>query len=134
MERLGSPKAWLAIVAGAILALGPELFLGFALAFSPGWANCWPLGLTVHTVWAAGMSVVFFLLLMTAAVGSGAVFGAVCCDFGVSRRRVLVAYIAWLACSLVLALLLCCWGFSGVYASALEMWPGGYHPGGVNPC
>jgi hypothetical protein len=68
------------------------------------------------------------------AIGVGAAGGAGCCYLGVGRRRLQVAYIAWLTCSLALVLLASGWFYKGVYASALEMWPGGYHPGGVNPC
>ena len=68
---------WLIIVVGAVVSLGGEAFLGFTLAFAPGWANDWPLGLTIYSVWSTGMSVMCFLLLMTAAIAMGAIVGAV---------------------------------------------------------
>ena len=120
--------AWFAIARRWFLALAVEMGFGFPLAFSPGWANGWPFGLTVYSVWAAGMSILFSVLLVTAAAGVGAVAGAACCAFGVGRRRGWAAYKSWLACSSTLALVGGLWAFGQVCASALEMWPNGYNP------
>jgi hypothetical protein len=121
-------KVWLAIAGRSLLALAGEVVISFPFAFNPGWANGWPLGLTIYSVWPAGMSFVFFLLLLTTAVGMGAVIGAACSYFGVDQRRGRSIFVVWLACSFVLAFLASLWAFREIQASTLEMWPNGYNP------
>lgn len=123
-----APKAWLAIAGWSLLVLEGEGFLGLVLAFSPGWANGWPFRLTIHPVWSTGMSVLLFLLLVTAGVGIGAVACAGCQRFGIGPRRARVLYMIWLACSAILAALASHWAFGVIHASTREMWPDGYNP------
>ncbi len=123
-----APKAWLEIAGWSLLALASEVFVSFGFAFNPGWANAWPFGFTIYNVWSTGMSIVFFLLLVTAAVGTGAVTGAVCSHFGVGLRHGRAVFAGWLVCSCVLALMASIWAFREIYASTLEMWPNGYNP------
>ena len=121
------------MIAGcSLMALGVEAFVGFGFAFNPGWANGWPLGFTIYSVWSAGMSFLFFLLLSTTAVGMGAATMAACSYFGIGHRHGRAAYAVWLACSFVLALVASLWVFSEIYATTLEMWPNGYNPGGLS--
>jgi len=121
-----SPKVWLAVAGCSFLALAGELFVGCGFAFNPGWANGWPFGLTIHSVWSAGMSFLLFLILMTAAAGIGAIVGATYSCFGVGFRHGRAVYVGWLVCCCVLALAASLWAFREIYASTLEMWPNGY--------
>jgi hypothetical protein len=123
-----SPKGWLAVARWSLLALAGELFFGFGLAFNPGWANGWPFGLTIHSVFSAGMSLLLFLILVTAAALIGAIVGAACSYFGAGLRRGRAVYAGWLVCCCVLALVASLWAFREIYASTLEMWPNGYNP------
>jgi hypothetical protein len=123
-----APKAWLSIARWSLLALAGELCAGFGLGFNPGWANRWPFGLTIYSVWSAAMSAVFCLLLITAAAGIGALAGAACSYFDVGLHHGRVVYAGWLACCGALALVAGLWAFREVYASTCEMWPNGYHP------
>ncbi len=113
----------------SVIALAAETFVGFALAFSPGWANDWPFDLTIHTVWSTGMSILFFLLLTTSAAGAGAATMAICSHFGLGNRFNWAAFAVWLACSFVLAMVATLWAFEGIYESTGEMWPNGYNSG-----
>jgi hypothetical protein len=65
-------KNWSVIASWSLVALGFELFIGFALSFNPGWANGWPSGMPIDVVWSIGLSVIFLVLLMTVAIGVGA--------------------------------------------------------------
>jgi len=123
-----NPKEWMEIAGGSFVTLGGLMFFGFWLAFTPGWANGWPLGLSIHHVWPAGMSVLLFLLLMMAAATVGAVVGAVCSRWGVGLRRGRAIYAGWLVGSGVVALVASFWAFRVNHAAALEMWPNGYNP------
>ncbi len=121
-------KVWLAIARWSLMVFGGEVFFGFGLAFNPGWANGWPFGLTIDSVWSTGMSFLFFLMLMTAAIGLGAIAGATCARFGVGLRRGRAVYAAWLVCFGVLASVASLWAFKVIRASMLEMWPNGSNP------
>ncbi len=123
-----SPKSWLTIFGWSLLALGAEIFFGFGFAFSPGWAEGWPFGLSIYSVWSAGMSFVFFLVLMTASVGIGAMTGAACSNYGVGLRCGRVVYAGWLMYSCFMALWVALWAFREIFASSLLMWPTGYNP------
>lgn len=123
-----SPNAWRTIVFGSSLTLACEVFFGFGFAFNPGWANDWPFGLTIHTVWPAGLSLLFFLLVITAAVDLGAIVGATCSQSGIGLRRGWAAFTAWLIGSGIVALLACVWVLKGLSAQALAEWPNGYGP------
>jgi hypothetical protein len=122
-----TPRNWLAIAGKSLAALPIVAFFGFPLAFSPGWANGWPFGLTIYSVWSAGMSVLYFLLLMTGGVGLGALVCAGWSYFG-GPRSSKVVYAGWLVCCCVLATLLSLRTFGEIYASTLKMWPNGYNP------
>jgi hypothetical protein len=124
-----SCKAWGWIFLGACLACVGEIWFGFGLWFAPGWANGWPGGLSIHTVWSGGMAALLFLMLLTLAVGAGAVIGSLCTTSERVPRRGLLLYAAWLAAGAALALMLSCWAFKAIYASTLAMWPNGYNPG-----
>ncbi|MFO0956299.1 MAG: hypothetical protein U0800_02400 [Isosphaeraceae bacterium] len=130
---MNGSKAWLVAAAAAFVAIWLESSIGFGLAFSPGWANGWPGGLSVHTVWAAGMSLLLGLVLMTIAVGVGAAVAAACSRRGLERRGLLLAFLAWLLLAAALAWPATSWAYGRIHASAVEMWPGGYYPGGVPP-
>jgi|GEM_PF-5584778 len=123
-----SPGVWHTIVLGSSSALACEAFFGFGLAFNPGWANGWPFGLTIHMVWPAGMSLLFFLLAMTAAVDLGAIVGATCSRNGVGLHRGRAAFITWLIGSGVVAMFASVWILKVISAQALEEWPNGYGP------
>ena len=123
-----APRAWLAMARWSLLALVGEVFFGFGFAFNPGWANGWPFGLTIYTVWSTGMSVLFSLLVITAAAGVGAIAGAACSYLGAGLRHGRTVYAAWLACSGALALVAGFWAFGQVYDSTWKMWPNGYNP------
>ncbi len=122
------PKDWLTIAGRSLAVLAGLLFFGFGLAFNPGWANSWPFGLPIYSVWSAGMSILFLLLFMTVAAGLGAVAGVVCSSFGVGLRRGRAIYAGWLAGSCALAVFASLWAFRRLYATSLEMWPNGYNP------
>ncbi len=123
-----APNRWLTIAEWSLCALACEVGFGFSLGFNPGWANGWPLGLTINSIWSVSMSVLFFLLLMTAAVGLGAIIGAACSHYSVGLRHGGAVYTTWLVCACFLALLASHLAFREVYASTLEMWPNGYNP------
>ena len=72
-----APKAWLSIARQSLLVLAVEICAGFGLGFNPGWANGWPFGLTIYSVWSTAMGALFCLLVLTVAVGVGAIAGAV---------------------------------------------------------
>lgn len=119
---------WLRIAVCSLLAIGGEAFLSFGLAFSPGWANGWPNGLSIHSVWSTGMTILFVLFLCTAAVGLGAILCAGLARSGVSLLRCRASYLGWLVASGVFAWWAGHWAYDVVYASTLTMWPNGYNP------
>lgn len=126
MDHRPDSGRWLIALGGAVAALWLEGAVGFGLAFSPGWANGWPGGLSVHVVWAAGMSLLVGLVAWTLAVALGLAIAAIGSRRGLNRRVVLVGLLAWLVLAMVPAWLAGAWAYGRVYASALEMWPGGY--------
>lgn len=123
---------WNTIALGALVAFACEASFGFALWFAPGWANGWPLGLTIHTVWSTGMVVLLFLLSLTSAVSVGAAIGSVCARSEVGRRWDRPVFAAWLAVVAVAAFVLAYRAFPLIYSTTLEMWPNGYNPGRLN--
>jgi hypothetical protein len=123
-----TPRNWLEIGGISLLALLIEAFTVFGLAFNPGWANGWPFGLTIDSVWSAGLSFWFFMILMTVAVGLGALSLAACTHFGFAHQHGRWIYACWLACCCVLALLVSLLVFREVQEGARELWPNGYHP------
>ena len=123
-----SVQSWLLIAGWSFAAFGCGIFIGIPLVFSPGWANGWPFGLTIYTVWSVGMACEFCLLSITAAVGGGAIAGALGSHYGIGLRYGRAVYAGWL----VFACLFVAWAargaFNEIYASTLEMWPNGYNP------
>jgi hypothetical protein len=97
-------------------------FQGIGLWFQPGWANGWP-GLSKHDVWAAGMTVLVWLL---AVCGGAAVFVLIGGILQAAMRR---DYAGWTAFALLMvAWLLICTNavicrFSGVRATIAHEWP-----------
>ncbi len=107
-------------------ALAAELVIGFPFAFSPGWANGWPGGLTIHRVWSAGMTISLFVMMMTVGTGAGATITYLLCLLPPARRRSASLFRAWLILWTGLTALVCTMAYRDAYASALEMWPNGY--------
>jgi hypothetical protein len=112
----------------SLIALGAESFLGFGLGFAPGWANGWPGGLTIYRVWSAGMTTILFAILVTGAIGIGALVGILLGRTATPRRYAGMAFGIWLCACISLAVPTCYWFYCETYASALEMWPAGYNP------
>jgi hypothetical protein len=123
-----SRTAWNTILLGSLGTGVLECGLGFSLFFAPGWANGWPGGLSIHTVWSSVMTAFLLLFLMTLAVGVGAAVGSLCAWRGVGTRYGPWLYAAWLVASAAAALTLSCRIYKDIYASTLDMWPGGYPP------
>ncbi len=119
---------WLKIAVCSLLVMGAEVYLGFGLAFNPGWANGWPNGLSIHSVWSTGMTILFLLFLFTTAVGLGAILCAGLARSGVSLWKCRAIYLGWLVASGVLAWWADHWVYGEVYASTLTMWQNGYNP------
>lgn len=117
---------WLAL--GSLIALGPELFFGFGLGFAPGWANGWPGGLTIDRVWSAGMTTILFMILVTGAMGLGALLSLLMSRLATARRYAGTFFGIWLIAWTSLAILTCFSFYRAIRASALEMWPNGYNP------
>jgi hypothetical protein len=79
-------------IAGLAAAAIPcELFVGFGLWFSPGWANGWP-GLRTQLVVAAGLSAHAAVVLLTIFVGIWALYAA---GSELSTDRLRSATVAW---------------------------------------
>ena len=91
-----------------------------------GWANGWPLGLTLHVIWSAGIASLVFLMLLTLAIGLGALVGLVCSWCGIGLRSGRLSFVAWIAVTAVLALIASLYVYKEAHTSALEMWPNGY--------
>ena len=80
---------------GAAFLLFVENVLGWFIFFSPGWANGLPFGLSFQTALSVGMAVQILIMLMTAAVGFGAIAALVCTLLGVGWERVGRDYRIW---------------------------------------
>ncbi len=72
-----------------------ENLVGWALFFSPGWANGWPFGLSFHTVASIGIIVYILLELTTAAAGVGAIVGLICILLRVEEKYESLVYRNW---------------------------------------
>ncbi|TXT17923.1 MAG: hypothetical protein FD138_4507 [Planctomycetota bacterium] len=118
-----SLKTWNEVTHGAIVAFASEAWVGSYLWFAPGWANGWPGGLTIHTVWSTGMAGLLFLLTLTLAVGVGAAVGSLCNRSEVGYRWGQRIFAAWLVAATILAFAMSYVAFAKIYASTLEMWP-----------
>jgi hypothetical protein len=114
----------------AFCALGAELILEFPFWFSPGWANGWPGGFTIHRVWSAGMTADLCIMMMTAGIGIGASIVRLLCLVPPARRWVGSIFFVWLVLWTVLTALIDTVAYREIYASTLEMWPNGYPDGG----
>ena len=102
-----------------------EAYCGFSLCFAPGWANGWP-GLSIHTVWSAGMSSLMSTFLMMLAIDLGAVVGLALGSRGIGLRYGWFIYSVWLLTAAILITFVGIWLYDIVYADALKMWPNGY--------
>lgn len=126
-NRMSNLTWWLTIAGCSFLALWCEFALSVVLTFAPGWANEWPFGLSIYSVWSAGTSVLYFLLQMTSAVWLGAIIGAagVWSDVGVRNGKKIFAY--FLVVFVILAALRSWITFPEIYSTAIRMWPNGYN-------
>lgn len=120
-----NPFKWWRLTLPALLL---EAWLGFALWFAPGWANGWPFGLTIHTVWSAGMAAIASVMLMTLAAGVGAAACSLLLRHDVEPRHLRRAYRAWLVVWSVAVAIVGILAYRDMYAETLDMWPGGYNP------
>lgn len=77
-----SALVWCSIAGMALAGLCCEYALGWIMFFSPGWANDPLFGPNFHAVLATAMTGWVSLLLMTAAVGAGAIVGFLCTCWG----------------------------------------------------
>ena len=109
------------IVGIAVSALGFAGFAGCGMGFQPGWANV-P-GLSKHLVFATVMSVILFLMLLSA----GAALFAVPCSF--SQKLIKRNYFGWGAFAFLILLwvvvsgVLCVGAFSSIRSSITHEWP-----------
>lgn len=118
---------WLKIAVCSLLAIGGEAYLCFGLAFNPGWANGWPNGRSIHSVWSTVMTMLFILFLSSVAVGLGAILCAGMDRGGVSLSKCRAIYVGWLVASSVFTWRAGHWAYAEVYALTLTMWPNGYN-------
>jgi hypothetical protein len=120
------PESWKWILHKALIALALEVFGGFPLWFAPGWANGWPFGLTIHTVWSGGMAFLFSAVLLTMAVCTGAAVGFFCSHRGIGLRHGKPVFAFWIVLIAALAIPIGLWNCRDFYEDTLEMWPKGY--------
>jgi hypothetical protein len=118
--------SWKRLVIVALVATVGEMYFGFALFFAPGWANEWPFALTIHSVWAAGIALMLFVVLMTLGAGLGGLVGLMCSWRGIGSKHGLSVYITWLLLMATMVLLASTWMYRAAHAAALQMWPNGY--------
>jgi hypothetical protein len=111
-----------------LVALGDELFLGFALGLVPGWANGWPGGLTISQVWPAGMTTILYIILITGAIVLGASLSFLLSRLEIARPYTGIVFLAWLVVGAILAVPACISFYQWIHAWALEVWPDGYNP------
>jgi hypothetical protein len=130
-ERSMSAPEWISIAGMGLAGLCCEYWLGWVMFFSPGWANDPLFGPNFHVVLATAMTGWVSLLLMTAAVGAGAIVGFLCALLGVGQRHGRRVYRGWLWFAAVVILLLSIWRFRSFYAQVWEWFPDGYHVGSL---
>lgn len=70
-----------AVVAAAALFI--ETVVGWFVFFSPGWANGWPTPWSFQIVLSIGLTSQTLVMLMTAALGFGAILGFICTLLGI---------------------------------------------------
>jgi hypothetical protein len=117
---------WIGIAALAGFWLAGEWLFAFFLFFTAGWANGWPLGLSFQLVLSVVMTGYMSLMLMTAAIGVGAIIGYLAASAGVREARQWQLYRRWLCFA---ASVIVCLGiivFFGLYAWARTEFPDGY--------
>ncbi len=120
------PRDWFRIAGISFAAMGSCMYVGCGLGFAPGWANGWPGGLTIYTVWSTGISILLFVILVSGMTAIGATAGGICSKQGIGLRHGRSFFVAWLVISTALALAASFRAFQSVYASTLAMWPRGY--------
>ncbi|MDB5342428.1 MAG: hypothetical protein JWP89_805 [Schlesneria sp.] len=124
-----SAQQWprFALLSFAVLAC--EVYTGFGISFNPGWANGWPFGITIHVVFSTVMSVLSFLILMTASSFVGSLIASCFAAIGVGDRHLRPAFILLIICCTAPAAILAQMCFMEIYASTFKMWPDGYPVG-----
>ena len=110
-----------------LFALGLEASVSFPFYFAPGWANEWPFGLTIYTVWSTWASAVVTVMFLSLVIGLGAAISALLVG-RVGYRRTWAGFAIWLAIGAVSAGAFFILAFRVLYESTLEMWPNGYNP------
>jgi hypothetical protein len=123
-----SQDRWLKIGVASLLVIFTELAFECALSFSPGWANGWPGGLPISSVWAAGLSFLLFLVLMTAATGTSALILVVSGLRRLSERAKLRMFVFWELLAAIAVTPLVIGAFMALRESASKTWPNGYNP------
>jgi hypothetical protein len=113
-------------VAGlAAVGLFVEYIAGAFLFFTAGWANGWPLELTFQTVLSVGITGYVLLLVMTAAVGVGAIMALICIFLRIEEHleRLVYRRLLWFV---LLFLCLAACVFWRVYVWVWDAFPEGY--------
>jgi hypothetical protein len=110
----------------ACVMLAAEAVVSFPLWFAPGWANGWPGGLTIHQVWSTCFTIMLFIMLITVGVGLGSAISLVVCIFTRGRGQAGSVFGVWIVIWTIISAAVCFLAFKWMYASTLEMWPGGY--------
>jgi len=128
MQRLSSRNPG-SLFLGSLAAFALEMMVGFHLSFAPGWANGWPGGLTMHRVWAAGITILLFAMSMTAGLSVMSIISRLLRTFSSDCRRAEIVLRTWLVLWATVTALVCVFAYREIYASTLGMWPAGY-PGG----
>jgi hypothetical protein len=119
-------QTWVTIALVSLMAVPSELAVRFGLWFSPGWANFG--GTSIQVIWPIGLSVLFFLILMTAAVGIGAAAVAIDTWRRHEHSSRLLGFAMWLAAATVLALMATATYYADLRSSAMTLFPNGYNP------
>ncbi len=112
-----------AVVAAAALFI--ETVVGWFVFFSPGWANGWPTPWSFQIVLSIGLTSQTLVMLMTAALGFGAILGFICTLLGIRWERVGRGYRVWFWFVLAFLCLGACI-FWHNYAWVCEQFPDGY--------
>ncbi len=114
------PAVWLALLPCCVVLVPVEALVTFSLWFAPGWANGWPWPRRV--VWSTGVAVSLFMVLMTCAVGAGAVY-AIIRYYGRSAGRTRRTFAVWIASCAAVGTLVCVLTGQVLYSRAVGLWP-----------
>jgi amino acid transporter len=105
---------WLSLAVIAGFAVVVEIVVSLPFSFTHGWAVGWP-GVSFQMALAGSVTVFQSLVLMTVAVGAGAIGLFICAMFGVRERRQVQIYITWLSIAAIVVLLFSIVTFSNIY-------------------